>query len=251
MAVRSFTKVVTKPIAEIAKMTTTALVTLPILCALCMLLTTVVVVDALPGGAPSMACFSMRPLHFTFGTQPPAESPFVVRQDRVSYRANSNDSVTVTLTVGKGVVDRCFAGYLVKAINPDSGRAIGRFREDFGVQGRDHCHAATHTNAECKGFVKLLWLAEDVDEEDSYVVFEATFVESFRKFYVGVESVYRGRRAYDVVREIQKGGGGGHHEGAETEPEPENGGAHHSTEPEPSHEKDESLRNSERQSFWF
>lgn len=57
-----------------------------------------------------MACSSMTPYHFAFQPQPLAESPFSVRQSKISYTPG-NDTVVVALTSVKG---RTFKGFLIK-----------------------------------------------------------------------------------------------------------------------------------------
>lgn len=154
---------------------------------------------ALPGGAPSLACYSMTPYHFTFQAQPLEESPFTVRQSKLAF-VPGNDTVTVALTATKG---RTFKGFLVKAFNPVTNRTIGKFRSGFATASRDNCNAATHVDPEEKTFANLHWTSEDVYEDENYVVFEATFVETFKKFYVGVESVYNGIPARQEVETLR------------------------------------------------
>ncbi|XP_022710809.1 putative ferric-chelate reductase 1 homolog [Varroa jacobsoni] len=153
----------------------------------------------LPSGAPSIACSSMTPVHFAFQPQPLDHCNFTVRQSKLRYRSG-NDTVTVTLTVQNETTREYFRGYLVKALNPLTNHAIGQFREQFDVRPRPICHAATHTNSNSKNEVVLSWIPDDADEQANWVVFEATFVETFRKFFVGVESTFRGKPARDVIQ---------------------------------------------------
>ncbi|OQR79473.1 hypothetical protein BIW11_05712 [Tropilaelaps mercedesae] len=156
-------------------------------------------VEALSGGAPSMACTSMTPYHFAFQPQPLDGCPFTVYQSKLHYRPE-NDTVTVTLTVKNGNPRRTFRGFLIKAINPLTKHAIGQFREQFDIGVRRNCHAATHMSPGNKARIVLHWIPEEVDEQGHLVVFEATFVETFRKFFVGVQSTLQGRPAVDIVK---------------------------------------------------
>ncbi|XP_003742600.1 putative ferric-chelate reductase 1 homolog [Galendromus occidentalis] len=172
----------------------------PTICALVLLCLFLECTVALPGGAPSFSCSSMTPVHFGFHAQPVKESPFAVRQSKLTYTPG-NDSIVVALTASK---NRSFKGFLVKALNPISNKPIGKFRVETGVAGRDSCHAATHVDASEKKFEVLHWSADDVQEENNFVVFQATFVETFRKFYTGVESVIRGKNARKEIESLRE-----------------------------------------------
>jgi len=162
------------------------------------LLLKVIRIEALPGGAPTLACRTMVPVHYEFKAQDLSNSPFGLLQSERRYVSNE-DHIAVSLyslnslphsqdVKGNG---RSFRGFLVKAINPHTGSPIGEFEPKEGIKILDRCSAVTHSDNTVKKQETLYWKPsrEHVDPEaPNYVSFIATVVEDFRTFYVGIES---------------------------------------------------------------
>ncbi|CAG9863967.1 unnamed protein product [Phyllotreta striolata] len=135
---------------------------------------------ALPDGAPTSACNTLKPVHE--GALPQANlAPYSV------FVKQQGDVVQVTIGSNLGVP---FQGFMVQGRTPE-GRVIGSFQLPGGSQAHTiDCKGAgdtaTHNSPEKKDLVNLIWVPPTGYQGS--VVFASTILQSFETFWVGLES---------------------------------------------------------------
>ncbi|XP_076334880.1 putative ferric-chelate reductase 1 [Tachypleus tridentatus] len=136
-----------------------------------------------PSGAPIEACESLIPNHGRNQPQQPKYSPFKITQSADQYAPG--DVVTVKI---EGSRDYSIRGFFVKAYDPVTKDAIGKFRDGEGLKtfNTDSCIGATHTDNKRKQSVVLLW---EAPQSKGHVSFKVTVVKRFSEFYTNLEPI--------------------------------------------------------------
>ncbi|XP_023216395.1 putative ferric-chelate reductase 1 homolog [Centruroides sculpturatus] len=79
-----------------------------------------------------------------------------------------------------------FKGFMVQALDKETGKYIGKFIEAPGLAVMKECSAVSHSNPKPKIAVHLAWVAPN--DHSGQVVFRATIVETKKVFYEGLQS---------------------------------------------------------------
>ncbi|XP_068248554.1 putative ferric-chelate reductase 1 homolog isoform X1 [Palaemon carinicauda] len=136
-------------------------------------------------GAPDTACGHMIPGHGA-GTTQISSSPYTIAPGAATLEGGKR--MLVTLQTPDGVAG--FEGFLVQARNADDeSQVVGTFfttDHSYITCGKGFNNAVTHTSNAKKPRVLLEWEAPSDYTGD--VVFKATFVQEYEKFWVGVTS---------------------------------------------------------------
>lgn len=146
---------------------------------------------AFPGGAPSIACETLIPLH---GVEPLNEtSPYVIDASRTPIAPGSR---SYAITIKSVVSSTPLAGYILQARNPanissyityGSFEPIGPFDEDKqAVTCLNPNDTSTHTNRNPKGQLILKWVAPS--SGSGQVIFVGTVVQSYTRIFANLTS---------------------------------------------------------------
>ncbi|KAJ3637706.1 hypothetical protein MTP99_001143 [Tenebrio molitor] len=137
-------------------------------------------INALPQGAPTKVCQTMRPFHG--GGIPPQndKSPYSI------YMRRADGSVHITLISDLGIP---FQGFMLQGRTP-SRELLGVFQPkgndahtiDCGQSG----DTLTHNEANNKEMIEVDW--QPPLDYEGQVVFNCTFAQNYQTFWVGVES---------------------------------------------------------------
>ncbi|KAM4640909.1 putative ferric-chelate reductase 1 isoform 1-T2 [Discoglossus pictus] len=132
-------------------------------------------------GLISAACDTMEPNH---GFSPQTSVALYTVTASQSF-FSPGDKITVTLE-GHSVT---FKGFLLQARSASGGNIVGSFTVTESDAQTLNCNgegsAVSHTNPNEKSSISAVWSAPD---GSGNVTFRATFVQSFREFWVGVQS---------------------------------------------------------------
>ncbi|KAH6946589.1 hypothetical protein HPB50_014145 [Hyalomma asiaticum] len=96
------------------------------------------------------------------------------------YLMPGEDCVNINVELGGAP----FKGFFIAAMDPRTQKRIGSFLKVKGTHPVS-CSAVTHNDAHPKSHVSLLWLPPQ-NQPEGEVVFMATVVESYARYYTGL-----------------------------------------------------------------
>ncbi|XP_074597934.1 ferric-chelate reductase 1-like [Brevipalpus obovatus] len=144
--------------------------------------------SSFPSGAPSDACSNLTPRHI--GTKPRSgnNSPYSIHANYYSFGhdAPSQDGIKVRIEGPP------FRGFLVTAVDANSGKRIGKFAKLQGTNTIEACSGITHADRRSKRAATLLWLPPG--EGSGTVSFIATVVRSFNEYYTPITAEFDHRK---------------------------------------------------------
>ncbi|KAK3595291.1 hypothetical protein CHS0354_010901 [Potamilus streckersoni] len=135
-------------------------------------------------GAPATACRDMVPRHGVIAQDTPV--PFLVEVSKTRYSPNERIFVRI-----RGCKNNRFKGFFIQprlAEYPDAAMFLGTFGRVGGTQYAcdQNGGVLTHIDPSEKESVTLVWMAPP--RPVGHVIFRVTFVQSYTKFWVGVNS---------------------------------------------------------------
>ncbi|XP_044263845.1 putative ferric-chelate reductase 1 homolog [Tribolium madens] len=137
-------------------------------------------INALPQGAPTKVCQTMKPFHG--GGIPPQQdiSPYSI------YMRRQNGGVLVTLISDLGIP---FQGFMLQARTPNR-ELLGVFQprgnESHTIDCAQSGDTLTHNDANNKAMIEVEW--HPPQGYEGPVIFNSTFAQNYQTFWVGVES---------------------------------------------------------------
>ncbi|XP_071445246.1 putative ferric-chelate reductase 1 homolog [Hetaerina americana] len=166
---------------------------LAVVWALSMLIEAPCGVDGFSMGAPESVCFSLVPGHKAQAQTTPSPFTLALASPKSSNKTTAGDSKDRVIRVRLSSPHRIpFKGYIVRAEAYGTNVPIGSFTfEDPSKSkamscGKGIANAATHPDSKLKYFVDLDWHAPE--DYSGIVLFNATFVQNYSNFWVGVIS---------------------------------------------------------------
>lgn len=145
-----------------------------------------------PQGGPAESCDSTLPRHVYTTPKPAHESPYTFVASASRYSFQNVDGIQVELG------GAAFKGFFITANDPVTQKRIGRFLKVKGTHPVS-CSAVTHNDAHPKSHVSLLWLPpQNVPEGD--VVFMATVVQSYSRYYTGLVAAVPTAQAVQYIK---------------------------------------------------
>ncbi|XP_027199552.1 putative defense protein 3 [Dermatophagoides pteronyssinus] len=144
-----------------------------------------------PSGAPEKTCPTLLPRHGGQPAKEANESPYMLEQSNSQYRPG--DQILVVLKSPSNIP---FKGLIVQALDPETGKTIGKFSQGTGLKVIDSCSAVTHSDNRNKKAANLVWNAPlntgSVNHQgglSGQVVFRGTVVRKYDTFFKGLISV--------------------------------------------------------------
>ncbi|KAH8033203.1 hypothetical protein HPB51_008198 [Rhipicephalus microplus] len=91
-----------------------------------------------------------------------------------------------------------FKGFFIAAMDPRTQKRIGSFLKVKGTHPVS-CSAVTHNDAHPKSHVSLLWLPPQ-NQPEGEVVFMATVVESYARYYTGLVAAVPAQQTLQYIK---------------------------------------------------